>query len=141
MSKKKEPIINDNIMKWLLISTIVVVILGSFTLLKNKDFTFYNSTDISVGKLQSNLNNEIDVIVYFYKKDCPYCVTASPKIIKSSAKYSIDIKTLDMEDLSYNDYDLRIVPTVIHYKDGIEIDRIEGDAPKEKYDDFFKNSK
>lgn len=92
----------------------------------------------TISELQFKITNEEKTIVYFYKKDCPAC-----SVFKSVLNdvinennvviYGVDIKyeEFDYYDL-INKFNLNVTPTMVVFKDGLEVRRYEGAMSKEE---------
>lgn len=100
---------------------------------------------ISDSKLESELINKNDIIVYFYKNQCLPCNKFKDtlnKVIedKNYTIYGIDIEENEKDVINISEkYAIEYTPTVVIYKDGKEEDRIEEMISYEKLVKFLKN--
>ncbi|EOP30605.1 MULTISPECIES: thioredoxin family protein [Bacillus] len=124
---------------------IFLIILFIFT---NKKETKTNITnniqnEIKVNELQNNLLKQDEKFVYFYQTNCSYCKKVSPIVIPIAKKLNIDMKMLNLEEEQngWNLFKIQGTPTIVHYKDGKEIDRIEGEYKEEEFKKWFNKNK
>lgn len=124
---------------------IFLIILFIFT---NKKETKTNITnniqnEIKVNELQNNLLKQDEKFVYFYQTNCSYCKKVSPIVIPIAKKLNIDMKMLNLEEEQngWNFFKIQGTPTIVHYKDGKEIDRIEGEYKEEEFKKWFNKNK
>ncbi|MBJ7950338.1 thioredoxin family protein [Bacillus nitratireducens] len=99
--------------------------------------------EIKVNELQNNLLKQDEKFVYFYQTNCSYCKKVSPIVIPMAKKLNIDMKMLNLEEEQngWNLFKIQGTPTIVHYKDGKEIDRIEGEYKKEEFKKWFNKNK
>lgn len=124
---------------------IFLIILFIFT---NKKETKTNITnniqnEIKVNELQNNLLKQDEKFVYFYQTNCSYCKKVSPIVIPIAKKLNIDMKMLNLEEEQngWNLFKIQGTPTIVHYKEGKEIDRIEGEYKEEEFKKWFNKNK
>ncbi|PFO36468.1 thiol reductase thioredoxin [Bacillus thuringiensis] len=98
--------------------------------------------EIKVNELQNNLLKKDEKLVYFYQTNCSYCKKVSPIIIPMAKELDIDMKTLNLEKEpnGWNLFNIEGTPTIIHYKNGKEIDRIEGEYKEEEFKIWFQKN-
>lgn len=53
------------------------------------------------------------------------------------------MKVIDIENLNepWDKYNIQGTPTIIHFKDGKEVSRISGEQSKEKFKEWFEQTK
>lgn len=124
---------------------IFLILLFVFT---NKKETKTNITnnkqnEIRVNELQNNLLKQDEKFIYFYQTNCSYCKKVSPIIIPMAKKLNIDMKILNLEEEQngWNLFSIQGTPTIVHYKNGKEIDRIEGEYKEEEFKKWFNKNK
>lgn len=101
-----------------------------------------NKNKISnLNEYKSLIENKETFILEIMKTNCTYCEKIKPKLEEIKKEYNIDIKVINISNLSEEDNNelLQITgysgtPTIIFYNDGIELtksSRINGNASKE----------
>ncbi|TCW40591.1 putative bacteriocin transport accessory protein [Laceyella sacchari] len=113
----------------LLLITSVAIVFMIFNS-KNLEKPLYEKVTLATLKKQIKSNDTLTV--YIYKTSCPACQQMKPILNKIIKEKNINIKALNTEengnyDLSYfKDNKISKTPTIIHYKNGKEVSRIEG---------------
>ena len=92
-------------------------------------------------ELEQAVNNEDEVIVYFYSPTCPACKQASPIIVPLSEELGFDMKLYNLLEFEegWQRYRLTVTPTIVRFQNGVETDRIEGLATESEYRAWFSN--
>jgi len=97
---------------------------------------------ISPENLDKELADKEDVTVYFYSPTCVHCQKTTPVLIPIIEDLNVDMKKINL--LEYDDkwdhYAIEGTPTVIHYQDGEEVDRISGEQTEKAFRDFFNEN-
>lgn len=78
--------------------------------------------------------------VYFYSPKCDACHVASPRIVSKAKELDINVYLFNILEFpnDFKAYNLKGTPTVIHYEDGEEVDRITGLHEEETYQLFYE---
>ncbi|WP_163093572.1 thioredoxin family protein [Bacillus cereus] len=130
------------ILSFITIATLIFIFI--FTNKKEKITITTNNmqNEIKVNELQNNLLKKDEKLVYFYQTNCSYCKKVSPIIIPMAKELDIDMKTLNLEKEpnGWNLFKIEGTPTIIHYKNGKEIDRIEGEYKEEEFKIWFQKN-
>lgn len=130
------------ILSFITIATLIFIFI--FTNKKEKITITTNNmqNEIKVNELQNNLLKKDEKLVYFYQTNCSYCKKVSPIIIPMAKELDIDMKTLNLEKEpnGWNIFNIEGTPTIIHYKNGKEIDRIEGEYKEEEFKIWFQKN-
>lgn len=90
-------------------------------------------------ELDQKLADGATMTVYFYSPTCPACVETSPIVVPLAEEMNIDLpmyNLLEFED-GWNDYGIESTPTIIHYVDGKEVDRIVGYQEEPTFRSWF----
>lgn len=91
--------------------------------------------------LDTLLDEEKDVTVYFYKSDCPHCKVVTPKLVPMVEDMDIDMKKVNLLEFNQQEYwdryFIESTPTLVHYKDGEEEARIVGENSEKDYKEFL----
>ncbi len=101
-----------------------------------------NNPNISLVELQNSMHKKKESIVYFYQTDCIYCKQASPIVIPIARKLNVDFKMLNLQvdTDGWDSFKINGTPTIIHFKNGKEINRIEGLQSEELYKEWLKKN-
>ncbi|MBJ8052389.1 thioredoxin family protein [Bacillus cereus] len=103
----------------------------------------YYSNKISLENLNKNIEDKKVQTVYFYQTSCVHCQKLSPIVVPMAKDLNVDMKVMDIEklDAPWDEYKITGTPTIIHFKDGKEVSRISGEQPKEKFKEWFEQTK
>jgi|SRR5690625_296290 len=90
-------------------------------------------------ELEEQLENGEDVTVYFFSPQCEFCLEATPRLMEVADEVDVDIKQYNLLEFEqgWNNYNIRSTPTLIHFKDGKEVDRLLGAAPNAEFEAFL----
>lgn len=111
---------------------------------KEEAKTDYYTNKISLDDIRKNIQEKKDQTIYFYQTSCPHCHKVSPIIVPMAKDMNIDVKVIDLENEAKAVWDeLKITgtPTIIHFKEGKEVSRIEGEQPKDEFKKWFTQNK
>lgn len=132
-------------MRW-----IILVIIGIITITGCSSEKGSFET-ISYQDYQKLIENKEDFMVEVMSSDCTHCKSLRPKLQKVINDYKINMKVINLEELSSEDYQAftneigtRATPTIIFYKKGYESSvstRIVGDVSEEKIIQKMKDNK
>ena len=83
---------------------------------------------------QEVLQNDQPVLVDFWAEWCPPCKAIGPVIEEVATEFE-GVATVGKVDVDENGalaqrYDIRSIPTLLFFKNGQEVDRIQGVVPK-----------
>ncbi|PKJ52875.1 thioredoxin family protein [Bacillus sp. SN10] len=103
----------------------------------------YYSNKISLEDLNKNIEDKKEQTIYFYQTSCVHCQKVSPIVVPLAKDLNVDMKVIDIENLNepWDKYDIKGTPTIIHFKDGKEVSRISGEQSKEKFKEWFEQTK
>lgn len=103
----------------------------------------YYSNKISLEDLNKNIEDKKEQVIYFYQTSCSHCQKVSPIVVPLAKDLNVDMKVIDIENLNapWDKYDIKGTPTIIHFKDGKEVSRISGEQSKEKFKEWFEQTK
>lgn len=91
------------------------------------------------------LESEEVVLVDFWAEWCPPCKMLGPVIeeLADEVGEGVKIAKLNIEEAKTlaTEYGVMSIPTLILFKDGDEVDRIQGARPKEQIKEFIENNK
>ncbi|BCB35810.1 thioredoxin [Bacillus cereus] len=103
----------------------------------------YYSNKISLEDLNKNIENKKEQTIYFYQTSCVHCQKVSPIVVPLAKDLNVDMKVIDIENLNepWDKYNIQGTPTIIHFKDGKEVSRISGEQSKDKFKEWFEQTK
>ncbi|MDY0407832.1 thioredoxin family protein [Virgibacillus soli] len=94
---------------------------------------------ITPNKLEEKLDKKEDITVYFFSPECSYCMETTPILFPLADSMDVDIQQLNL--LEYPDeaskFKIEGTPTLIHFKDGQETDRLVGLQEEEDFKTFL----
>ena len=125
---------------------VLVIVMCAFSLTGCFGPTSYD--EISYTELDTMIKDKEDFVIMFGAESCSACKAFKPTLEKVIKNYKLDIKYLDVDKLSDDDYSKLIgkfyftgTPTTVFVQDGKEADthsRIEG---AQKYSKVVKKLK
>ncbi|MCP1122458.1 thioredoxin family protein [Bacillus sp. 3103sda1] len=122
---------------------VVVLLIAIFAVTKveqkQENKTDYYTNKISLEDLQKNVKEKKDQTIYFYQTNCVHCQKVSPIIVPMAKDMNIDMKVIDLEKYptGWDEFKITGTPTIIRFKEGKEVSRIEGEQPKDKFEEWF----
>ncbi|PEZ07537.1 thiol reductase thioredoxin [Bacillus sp. AFS018417] len=122
---------------------VVVLLIAIFAVTKveqkQENKTDYYTNKISLEDLQKNVKEKKDQTIYFYQTNCVHCQKVSPIIVPMAKDMNIDMKVIDLEKYptGWDEFKITGTPTIIRFKEGKEVSRIEGEQPKDKFKEWF----
>ncbi|KXY40030.1 thioredoxin [Bacillus cereus] len=132
------------------ITTILFITIFLFTQItdknkseKNKTSNYYENA-ISLKELETNIEKKQNQTIYFYQTGCIHCKKISPIIVPMAKDMNINMKVINIKNEPKNNwdkYEITGTPTIIHFKNGKEVDRIYGAKTKEDFQKWFNKNK
>ncbi|MGZ9785695.1 thioredoxin family protein [Bacillus pseudomycoides] len=129
-----------------IIFSIVVIslsIVSLFFIFNSKDLDKPNYTNVGMKEFQKKLDSKEDFKIYVYKTSCAACQSTKPllnEVIKEEGKevFAINMEVEENMDISFlKKQNIQKTPTLLHYKDGSEINRLEGEQSKKDLKAFM----
>ncbi|WP_126428087.1 thioredoxin family protein [Brevibacillus marinus] len=79
-------------------------------------------------ELQAKLDNKEELYVYFYSPTCVYCQETTPILVPLAEELAIDVRKLNVLEFeeAWDTYRLAGTPTLIHFREGKEVARLDG---------------
>ncbi|WP_214882733.1 MULTISPECIES: thioredoxin family protein [unclassified Exiguobacterium] len=133
----KNPEKRANFITFAIIGAIIVIGIGLLYFLNG------NNTDdgvnaVTADELQQQLDQDGEVVAYFWQTGCEYCEQVKPYVEPLIEEY--DAVSINLSDHNvWETYGINGTPTIIRFEDGKEIGRIEGAVSEQQYKTFFKN--
>ena len=89
--------------------------------------------------LIEQVNSGEPTTVYFYSPTCVYCQQTTPYLVPLTEEMDVDMVKLNLLEFGQEaaPFAIQSTPTLVHYEDGKEVARLEGQYPKEEYEEFF----
>ncbi|AKG05002.1 MULTISPECIES: thioredoxin family protein [Salimicrobium] len=93
-------------------------------------------------ELSGKVESGEEVTVYFYSPECVYCQNTTPYLVPLTEEMGVDMKKMNVLEFpeQRHKYGIEGTPTVVHFENGEEQDRIVGQQPEENFRDFFENN-
>ncbi|MBM7097630.1 thioredoxin family protein [Bacillus sp. H-16] len=90
-------------------------------------------------ELDEKIENEEDFTVYYFSPACQACNQVSPVIIPMADEKDIDLHLFNLLefDNGFSQFGIDGTPTLIHYENGEEVERIYGAADQPTYEWFY----
>ena len=81
------------------------------------------------------------VVGYFFSPECSHCKNYTPKMMPIAKELDIQVDQLNVLEYGegFDTYAITATPTMIYFENGVEIARLEGDAPDETTRQFFND--
>ncbi|MEF2247298.1 MULTISPECIES: thioredoxin family protein [unclassified Paenibacillus] len=80
------------------------------------------------AQFDEKVENKEDFFVYLFSSTCHYCKQTTPELMPLAKELNIDLPQLNL--LEFNSYqrslNVNYTPTLAYFKDGVEVDRMEG---------------
>ncbi|WP_110113879.1 thioredoxin family protein [Bacillus sp. CGMCC 1.16541] len=94
-------------------------------------------------ELDEVIENKETVTVYFYSPLCEHCKKATPVVAPLAEDMGVDLQKFNLLefDSMWDKYGIESTPTIIHYVDGQEVDRLVGNQPEETFKAFLEKAK
>lgn len=100
---------------------------------------------IKTDDLRKAINDKKDMFVYYFQTTCPHCQATTPLLNPIAQAAGVDLKQFNLWEFEpgWNEFKITATPTIIYYKGGKEVLRMEGGIshdgqPGYSADDFKK---
>lgn len=125
------------------LSALILIFLLTKQKIPQKNTTNYYQNQIKINELQNDILKQNEKFVYFYQTNCHYCQKISPIVIPMANTLNIDMKVLNLEEETngWNQFKIEGTPTIVHYRNGKEVDRIEGEYKQKEFEAWFNKNK
>jgi len=90
-------------------------------------------------ELEEKIASGEPVTAYFFSPTCPHCKEMTPVLMPVADDMGVDIVQYNLLEFEqgWQQYGIEATPTMIHFKDGKEVNRTVGSMPKENIELFF----
>ncbi|MDM5187211.1 thioredoxin family protein [Bacillus sp. DX4.1] len=123
---------------------IIVLFVAIFAVANMEKKTDYYTNKISLADLRKNVEAKKDQTIYFYQTNCIHCQKMSPIVVPLAKDLNVDMKVIDIEkepNAVWDEFKITGTPTIIHYKEGKEVSRIDGEQTKKTLEKWFNENK
>ncbi|MET3683887.1 thiol-disulfide isomerase/thioredoxin [Alkalibacillus flavidus] len=131
--------------KILIFGGIIIVLFVALILLTNqgKDTSNeeYYSQAVEPDTLDQKIEEEDSLTVYYFSPECHYCQETTPRLMPLAEEMGVDLTLFNLLEYEsgWRNYGIESTPTVVHYEDGEEVNRIVGAAPNDDFRAFFND--
>lgn len=93
--------------------------------------------------LDKKLSAKEDFFLYYFASTCPHCKVTTPVLNPIAKDVAVDIKQFNLEEFKdgWSRYNIQYTPTLVYYKGGKEVERLEGEQPADKFKQFLQKYK
>ncbi|CAG7613377.1 hypothetical protein PAESOLCIP111_01596 [Paenibacillus solanacearum] len=94
-------------------------------------------------ELDQKIANKENFFLYYFGSTCPHCRATSPILMPLAKEMNVTLRQFNLDEFKdgWEHYKIRGTPTVIYYKAGIEVERLEGEQSKEAFKNFMAKYK
>lgn len=92
---------------------------------------------ITPDELDEKLEKEESVTVYYFSPKCSHCVNTTPILMPVAEEMDEHIYQYNVLEFEQGWNEIDATPTLIHYKNGKETSRIEGERTAEEFKQWF----
>lgn len=80
------------------------------------------------AELDKMVADKEDFFVYLFASDCPHCKNTTPKLMPLVDELGIDLPQFNLREFPsyFNKYNVEYTPTLAYFKDGVQVDKLEG---------------
>ncbi|HTG68092.1 MAG TPA: thioredoxin family protein [Candidatus Udaeobacter sp.] len=80
------------------------------------------------AELDKKVADKEDFFVYLFASDCPHCQKTTPQLMPLADELGIDLPQFNLREFPsyFNKYNVEYTPTLAYFKDGVQIDKLEG---------------
>lgn len=91
-------------------------------------------------ELKEKISSGEEVTAYFFSPLCEHCKNMTPKLMPIADEMGVKIEQLNVLefDAAWQEYLIEATPTMIHFRDGKEVERLVGDAPEDVIKSYFE---
>ncbi|MBM7587694.1 thioredoxin-like negative regulator of GroEL [Bacillus pakistanensis] len=109
------------------------------TLLQLEDPLYKNI--ITPASFEKSLKNKEDITVYFYSPLCGHCEKTTPILVPLAKEHGVNLYLFNLLEFKQGakTYNIEGTPTIIHYQDGKEVDRLVGAESKRNLEKWLKS--
>ncbi|MBL0386495.1 thioredoxin family protein [Tumebacillus sp. ITR2] len=100
------------------------------------------SKEVTLQQLATKVSAKDDFYAYYYQPSCEHCKIVSPFLVPLADKMGKPMFPVNIEGQhdAWTQYAIKGTPTLIHFKDGKEVSRIDGQRDPSVYSEFFASA-
>ncbi len=93
-------------------------------------------------QLKEKIAAKADLYVYFYSPVCEHCQRTTPILVPLAKELKVDVAKHNVLEFpeAWDLYKIKATPTLIHYADGKEVSRIEGENTVDAFKAWFEQT-
>ncbi|MED3929005.1 thioredoxin family protein [Priestia megaterium] len=132
----------SNIQTLIIVISALIIGLISIMSLQYKKHSSVYADSASLQVVQSEIKKGDSLYVYYYQSNCIHCQKVSPYLIPLGEKQKDKFVYINIQkhQKAWREMDIKETPTLIHYNNHSEVDRIEGEHNQEYYKNFFNKN-
>lgn len=90
--------------------------------------------------LEKKIASGEPVTAYFFSPVCTHCQAMTPKLMPIVDEMDVDLDQLNVLEFpkAWDDYLIKGTPTIVHFRDGKEVDRLYSAVPENEIKSFFE---
>lgn len=94
---------------------------------------------IQPNDLEEKIESGESTTVYFFSPDCVHCQRTTPVLVPLAEDNDIDLVQMNLMEFEDEKakYEIEGTPTMVHFDDGEEVERIVGSHTEEEFQGFF----
>lgn len=125
----------------ILISVIAITIL--IFVFNSKSLEKPSYKNISLQKYQTKIQSSEDFMMYVYKTTCGVCQEMKPSINEAIQEEKVNLIAMNADEKEnidrkfFEEHKLEKSPTLLYYKNGKEVERLEGFHSKKELKEFM----
>ncbi|MED1597281.1 MULTISPECIES: thioredoxin family protein [Bacillus] len=92
-------------------------------------------------ELKKDLEKNKERFVYFYSPTCSHCKKTTPIVTPLAKDLNVDLVLYNVLEFQegWDDYKIKETPTILYFKGGKEMDRIEGTKKEDVFKKWFES--
>jgi thioredoxin 1 len=93
--------------------------------------------------LDKKIASQEDFFLYYFASTCVHCKATTPVLMPVAKSLNADIKEYNLEEFKngWERYKIQYTPTLIYYKGGKEVERLEGEQTADTFKNFMSKYK
>ncbi|MGZ4163819.1 MAG: thioredoxin family protein [Tumebacillaceae bacterium] len=105
----------------------------------NHDNLYKN--EITIDQMKQKVASNDEFFAYFYQPDCVHCAVVSPFVFPLADSMHKTLLPVNIKGIQsiWDEYKVHGTPTIIHFKGGKEVGRIDGEHPEMEFSNFFNS--
>lgn len=90
-------------------------------------------------ELKTKIESGVETFAYFFSPTCVHCKAYTPVLMPIASDLGVQIDQFNLLefDFGWDDYNIVATPTIVRFKDGKEVNRLEGGASEDITNQFL----